>query len=149
MTEAIDVAAVAKVPTQAKGTRCSLDYTRDDKLSSFKLNVHYIAADETDLGTAQVVVSDGSISGPINEVFDEAVEAFDGEPGDEGYPVKVSAQAMWTAAKNRVETLIADAAVTSNEEMAAALVTLLAQAGPAGQKWGKRMLINTYSQQVK
>lgn len=149
MTEAIDVAAVAKVPTQAKGTRCSLDYTRDDKLSSFKLNVHYIAADETDLGTGQVLVSDGTMADAIGDVYAEAVAAHGGEPGDEGYPARVDVQAMWTAAKNRINQLIADANVLTNEDMAAQLVTLLAQAGPAGQKWGKRMLINTYSQQVK
>jgi hypothetical protein len=155
MSELIDVAAVAVVPTKAKGSRCGLDYTRDDCLSQIILNVHYLAADDSDLGTAKVNLSDGIIADAMGDVHAVAVAAAEGnglQPGDDNYPDSLNPQAAFNAAKNKIDQMIADAAVTTNEAMAEQLVTLLAQAGPGGaypQKWGLHILKENYRLQVK
>ena len=144
------IAPVAQVPTTALGTFAGWDPTRDDKLSTIMLNVHYLTDTAVDLGTARIRLDPGRIRDAVDLTHAAAViAAGNPEPGDPEYPVKPDAEAAWTAALNRINQLVADPAITTIAQMAAQLVTLLASAGPNGQKWGRRILAEEYRAQVK
>jgi len=133
MPENLDAVEKVTPPDEAFGSALGLKWTRDDCLSYFELNVHYrVKATGADKGTAQIVISDGVIGDAMKVVHAEAVAEHGGEPGDEGYPISLDCATVWAQAKNQI----------ANGATAEELVTLLSSSGPAGQKWGRQILLD-------
>lgn len=171
-----DVATTVVPPKNAKGVGIlQIQGTRDNRLSFFKLNVEFLAADDSSLGDGPLEISPGTLVDVIDRCYDAAKDKADDDgvtptipnPEDlEGpeianpdYPIKPDAQQKWTAAQNQLnlafENVDVTGAATFEDKMAAVAEILVAMLGNAKQNgtypqlWGKQMLLDCFNAYVR
>ena len=106
MSEAFDATAVVKtaVPTAVEGVRIGVEWTGDRQVSTIDLHMDF-HANGVKLGECRLRLGPGAISEAIDATYvklEAAATAAGYEPGNAEWPIKPSAETLWTVARTAV-----------------------------------------------
>jgi len=104
MAESFDASAVVKAvaPTQVDGIKIGIDWTGDRQVSTIDLHFDFLDAVNVKLGEGRLRLGPGAIAEAVDAVYtklEAAATAAGKKPGDAEWPVRPSAETIWTSAK--------------------------------------------------